>query len=418
MAPDDPDPDPDRSPPTARRTGLEVLSADPVNAQTAARSNLESYLTPQGEHYIRTHHRTPDINADDWSVSLSGLVDDERDLSIDEIEHGYSTESVVHVMECSGNGRAYFDPDAEGDQWTYGAVGSAIWTGTPVRELLDSAGVDTDTDGDDDLWVSVMGGEAKDDEDVYCRSIPLSKVVEDCLLAYEMNGAPLPPEHGYPIRLLVPGWFGNNSVKWIDRIHVMEEMVDGPEWEDRDGRDYTEYQQSSYRIVPAQDDDPTRYSTVDRIDTQEQMQAPEEIRNAYLFDQLVKSLVTSFEGGETVTPDSDGAVEVTGVAWAGDDAVERVEVSTDGGETWDEAEFVGPDLGRYAVRKFRYVWEAESGAHTLCSRATDERGRVQPARISDPEVGLRGIEDDEYPWNKKGYGNNAYEPLGVSITVE
>lgn len=393
---------------------LEVLSADPENAQIQSRAALESYLTSREEHYIRNHHRTPDIDATEWTISLTGIVDEELELSVADIKHDYSTESVVHMMECSGNGRAYFDPETPGDQWTYGAVGNAIWTGTPVREIL----TENEAETDEGLWLSVMGGEAVDDEDVFCRSIPMTKIVENCLLAYEMNGAPLAPEHGYPIRLLVPGWFGNNSVKWVDRLHVMEQMVAGEDWESRDGRDYTEYQQSSYRIVPEQDHQPEEYSSIDRFGTYDQMQTTGGIRNAYLFDQLVKSIVTSFEEGATLSPSGDRIVEVTGVAWSGDDAVECVEVSTDGGETWHDVEFVGPDLGRHAVRKFRYAWNADAGEHTICSRATDEEGRTQPAQVSDPERGLRGIEDDEYPWNQKGYGNNAYEPLGVSVTVE
>ncbi|ELZ31647.1 sulfite oxidase [Halogeometricum pallidum JCM 14848] len=394
--------------------GLEVLSTDPDNAQTDARENLESYLTPRDEHYVRNHHRTPEIDADEWTVSLTGLVDSEAELSMEELRTDYPTDSVVHMMECSGNGRAYFSPDAEGDQWTFGAVGDAVWTGTPVRAILDAHGADT-ADG---RWLTAMGGEAKDDEDVFCRSIPMAKALDDCILAYEMNGDPMTAEHGYPLRLLVPGWFGNNSVKWVEEVRVMDSMVVGEEWQSRDGRDYTEYQQSSYRILPAQDEEPERYAAVDVADTHDQMRATDEIRNAYLFDQLVKSLVTSPADGAELSPGADGRIEVTGVAWSGDDRVERVEISADGGETWDDAEFVGPDLGRYAVRKFRYVWDADPGEHTVVARATDDRGRTQPATVSDPEEGLRGIEGDRYPWNQKGYGNNAYRPLGVSVTVE
>lgn len=394
--------------------GLEVLSADPENAQTASRSHLKSYLTPREQHYIRNHHRTSELDESEWTVSLTGMVEEDVELPMDEIKHDYSTESVVHMMECSGNGRAYFNPETPGDQWTYGAIGSAIWTGTPVREILDGYGAATD----DGLWLSVMGGEAVDDEDVFCRSIPMEKIVDDCLLAYEMNGSPMTAEHGYPVRLLAPGWFGNNSVKWVERMHVMEEMVAGDEWESRDGRDYTEYQQSSYRIVPAQDDEPERYSSLNVFSTYDQMQATDDIQNAYLFDQLVKSLIVSPQENTELTFSPGERIEITGVAWSGDDTVERVEVSVNGGDTWNETEFIGPELGQYAVRKFRYVWDTERGEHTLLSRATDERGRKQPATISEPEAGLRGIKGNQYPWNQKGYGNNAYVPLGVSVTID
>jgi DMSO/TMAO reductase YedYZ molybdopterin-dependent catalytic subunit len=394
--------------------GLEVLSADPENAQTNSRSNLASYLTSREQHYIRNHYRTPEIDADDWCVSLTGMVDEEIDLSIGELKHDFPTESVIHMMECSGNGRAYFDPDAEGDQWTYGAVGNAVWTGTPVRELLAEYGGATD----EGLWLSAMGGEVIDDEDVFCRSIPMSKILDDCLLAYEMNGSPLSPEHGYPVRLLVPGWFGNNSVKWVDRIHTMDQMVAGEIWQSADGRDYTTYQQSSYRIVPAQDDTPKRYSSIEEFSTYDQLRATDEIRNAYLFDQLVKSLIVLPEDDATIAASSANRVAITGVGWSGDDPVKRIEVSVDGGETWNDAEFVGPNLGPYAAQKFRYVWAPEPGTHRLLSRATDEKERTQPATISDPDEELQGIKDDEFPWNQKGYANDAYEPLGVTVTVE
>lgn len=395
-----------------RFPGLETLSVDPENAQIQSRTALESYLTSREEHYIRNHHHTPDIDASEWTVSLTGMVGEERDLSVSEIKHHYSTESVIHMMECSGNGRAYFTPETPGDQWTYGAVGNAIWTGTPVSEILDESEANTD----EGLWLSVMGGEAVEDEDVFCRSIPMAKIMDDCLLAYEMNGSPMAPEHGYPIRLLVPGWFGNNSVKWVDRMHVMDEMVAGKDWKEQGGQDYTEYQQSSYRIVPAQDEEPERYSSVDVFSTYDQMKVPDEIQNAYLFDQLVKSVITA-PAGEARRSPADGTIEITGVAWSGDDGVDSVEISVNGGETWTEAEFVGPDLGPYAAQKFQYIWAAKPGVHTLMSRATDEQGRTQPATISNPDDGLRGINDSMYPWNQKGYGNNAYEPLGVTVSV-
>ena len=413
MAPDGPDPR-RRDSLTERYPGLDVLVDEPPNAQTAARSNLAAPITPRDEHFVRVHHRTPEIDADEWTVSLTGMIEAEAELSMDELRCDYPTESVVHTMECSGNGRAYFEPDAEGDQWSFGAVGNAVWTGTPVRAVLDEYGT-ADEDGDDGRWLSAMGGEAPPDKDVFCRSIPLSKVREDCLLAYEMNGAPMAPEHGYPVRLVVPGWFGNNSVKWVEEIRVMDGMVEGEAWTDRDGQDYTQYQQSSYRIVPDQDEQPDRHRSMETTSTYDQLTGSEEVRNAYLFDQLVKSLLTTPEDGAAL---SGSRVELSGVAWSGEDAVERVEVSTDGGESWAEAELVGPDLGRYALDRFRYVWEPEPGEHTLCSRATDERGRTQPATVSDPEAGRRGIENDEFPWNVKGYGNNAYRPLGVTVEVE
>lgn len=281
-----------------RYPGLEVLRASPENAQTDSRENLAKYLTPREQHYIRNHYRTPEIDRAEWTVSLTGMVDESIDLSMDEPEHDFSTESVVHTMECSGNGRAYFEPDADGDQWTFGAIGTTVWTGTPLRDVLAAYGAATD----EGPWLSVMGGETIDDENVFCRSIPMSKIVDDCLLASEMNGSPMRSEHGYPVRLVVPGWFGNNSAKWVDRIHVTNEMVSGEEWRSKDGRDYTEYQQSSYRIVPAGEDASERYADVGEFSTYDQLRATDGIENAYFFDQLVKSIVVNTRRGRHRLP--------------------------------------------------------------------------------------------------------------------
>jgi hypothetical protein len=198
----------------------------------------------------------------------------------------------------------------------------------------------------------------------------------------------------------------------------MDRMVAGEDWQSVDGQDYTTYQQSSYRIVLAQDDVPEPRSSIEEFSTYDQLRATEEIHNAYLFEQLVKSLVVAPEDGATLSLAANDRIGITGVAWSGEGPVERAEVSTDGGETWSDAEFVGPDLGPYAARKFRHVWAPEPGTHRLLSRATDEGGRTQPATISDPDEGLQGIDDGKFPWNQKGYAIDAYEPLGVTVTVE
>ncbi|QLG62506.1 molybdopterin-dependent oxidoreductase [Halorarum salinum] len=397
-----------------RYPGLRILSPEPENAEAAERATYTTLVTPLEELYIRNHYPTPEIDEADWSVSLTGLVDEEVDLSMEELKNGFPTETVFHVMQCSGNGRSYFQPQVGGNQWTFGAVGNAEWTGTPLSAVLERYGADTS----DGMWLSAMGGEAPEGEDVFTRSIPMSKVMDDCLLAYEMNGRPLASDHGFPVRLVVPGWYGNNNVKWVNRMHVMDMMVFGEEWEDGDQRTYTHWQQYSYRIIPEQDEAAEQYESVDVYDTYEQMQNPDEIRNAYIFDQLVKSQIGHPGEDSTVTRQPDGSVEVVGVAWAGDQTVDSVEVSDDGGETWGEAEFFRPDLGVFSWRLFRYVWSPEPGEYRLVSRATDSQGRTQPATISSPEEGLRGIQDDMFPWNQDGYIATAYEPHGVNVTVE
>ncbi|MFB6114201.1 MAG: molybdopterin-dependent oxidoreductase, partial [Halodesulfurarchaeum sp.] len=238
--------------------------------------------------------------------------------------------------------------------------------------------------------------------------------------SFEMNGRPLPKEHGFPVRLLVPGWFGNNNVKWVDRMHVMDKMVyPNDTWEPQGGQLYTHWQQYSYRIAGPNTDHPNFNREISEFDTRKQMESGE-IQHPYMYDQLVKSLIGFPGEGATVSTGMGGRIEVIGVAWAGDDAVKSVEVSTDGGETWNEAEFMRPNIGTYSWRLFRYMWDAESGDHTLVSRATDSQGFTQPATVSapdDPAASNSKIMNNQYPWNKGGYGNNAYMPHAVDVTV-
>jgi DMSO/TMAO reductase YedYZ molybdopterin-dependent catalytic subunit len=403
-----------------RYPGLRILSPEPENAEAADRETYTDFITPREEHYIRNHYPTPDIEESEWTVSLTGMVDGGPELSMDQIKHDFRTDSVTHTMQCAGNGRSYFEPQVGGNQWTFGAVGNTVWTGTPISDVLEYYGADTS----DGRFLAVMGGELPEGEDVFTRSIPMEKVMEDCLLAYEMNGSPVSPDHGFPVRLLVPGWFGCNNVKWVNRMHVMETMVIGDEWEEEGApetgqRTYTHWQQYSYRVVPEEDTRATHYEDIPVYDTREQMERTDEIDNAYMYDQVEKSLIGYPGEGQTVSPSPAGTIEIIGVAWAGDDTVETVEVSTDAGESWGEAEFFGPMTQPNGWRQFRYVWQdPEPGEHSLHSRATDERGFTQPATISAPEDQLRGVENDQYPWNQGGYGGNDYVSHGVSCTVE
>jgi len=392
--------------------GLRVLEADPRNAEPLSREAFQRLLTPREHHYVRNHYPTPTVDAAEWTISLTGRFEgDGVDLSMDELEDDFATASVAHTMGCSGNGRAAFEPTAGEHQWTDTAVGTAVWTGTPVSEVLEVAAVENGA-----TWLSAMGGDAPEGEAVFCRSIPMEKVREDCILAYEMNGAPLPPEHGFPVRLIVPGWFGNNSVKWVSRLHAMDGMVHGPEWDGSRGRRYTEFQQESYRVVPPQDATPTSVRSVDTFDTDEQLSDLDRSENAYMFDQLVHSLITAPIEGATL--DTSEGVEITGVTWAGSESVEEVEVSTNGGGTWHEAELFAPALGRNAWRRFRYSWDPGPGEHTLVSRATNESGQRQSLSLSNPEDELRVISEERFPWNERGYGNNAALTYAVRVTVE
>lgn len=392
--------------------GLTVYEADPENAEAAARETYIQPTTPREEHYVRNHYLSPRINEDEWTISLSGLIDEDAELTMRELREDYSTASIAHTMQCSGNGRAFFQPSIDGVPWRTGAVGTAVWRGTPLSEILDEYGADTDKG----TWLMVAGADHPEDEDIFARSIPMKKVMDDTILAYGMNEGPLTAEHGHPVRLIVPGWFGNNCVKWVAEMKVMETMVVGEEW-----KQYLEWQQNSYRML-TEGQGPDHNASIKTFDTHEQMDAEaagETTTAPYLYDQLVKSLIGHPRDNDTVRPrEQNGCVEVVGVAWAGDDAVETVEVSADGGQTWEEAELFGPDIGPAGWRQFRYLWESEPGIYHLVSRATDEHGRTQPRNIVETNEGRQTVRDEKFPWNQGGYCCNAYMPHGVTVTVE
>ena len=372
----------------------------------ADRGTYANWLTPIEEHFVCHRNDIPDADADAWTVSLTGDLGGR--LSMAEIRESYPRVAVAHTMECAGNGRGQHDPETGSVQWDHEAAGTAVWTGAPLGSVLREHGVAAP----DDRWLTAVGGDPSEAGDAFARSIPLAKVFEDCILAYEMNGRPLPREHGFPVRLIVPGWYGVNNVKWVEELRLMDSMVTEGSL-DRPGT-HAHWQQVSYRIHP-RGVDPEENDTVGTVDTWDQLEG--RVEHPYTFDLNVMSLVGTPDGEAPVTPGPDGTVEVRGVAWAGDDAVARVEVSTDGGGTWADAELFGPDYDG-AWRLFRYEWDAEPGRHLLLSRATDDRGRRQPERISDPDAWRDALAADAYPWNDGGFAANAYRPNGVAVAVE
>jgi DMSO/TMAO reductase YedYZ molybdopterin-dependent catalytic subunit len=372
----------------------------------ASRRTFANWLTPIEEHFVCHRNDIPDADADAWTVSLTGDLD--GGLTMAEIREEHPRVAVAHTMECAGNGRGQHEGEPGSVQWDCEAAATAVWTGTPVSSVLRDHGVDAP----EDRWLTAIGGDPSVAGDVFARSIPLSKALEDCILAYEMNGRPLPREHGFPVRLIVPGWYGVNNVKWLSELRLMDTMVTEGSL-DRPGT-HAHWQQVAYRIHPP-GVEPEENESVETVDTWEQLEGA--VEHPYTFDLNVMSLIGTPDGETPVTLPSDGTVEVRGVAWAGDDAVERVEVSTDGGETWADAELFGPDYAG-AWRLFRYEWGADAGTHRLLSRATDEHGRRQPERISGSDAWRDALANDEYPWNGGGFAANAYRPNGVEVTVE
>jgi DMSO/TMAO reductase YedYZ molybdopterin-dependent catalytic subunit len=338
--------------------------------QLAARNHgmpleaLRYPVTPVGLHYLLIHFDVPEVDPDDWRLTVRG--DQELTLALDDLRQRPRTELTV-TMECAGNGRARLDPRPVSQPWLLEAVGTARWGGTPLRPLLAEAGV-----GESAVEVLFTGLDRGIDggiEQAYQRSLTVEEALrDDLLLAFEMNGAPLPPQHGFPLRLVVPGWYGMTSVKWLSEIDVLDEPFGG-------------YQQAqAYRLRQAEDEEGT---------------ALERIVPRSLF---VPPGLPEFLSRERTA--EAGEHEIQGRAWSGLAPIAGVQFSTDGGSTWDDAE-LEPQEERWAWRGWRYRWNAEPGSYALCSRARDERGNEQPV---DP------------PWNLGGYANNAVQTVSVTVS--
>ena len=338
--------------------------------QLAARNHgmpleaLRYPITPVGLHYLLIHFDVPDVDPDGWSLTVRG----ERELtfSLDELKERRRHELTV-TMECAGNGRARLDPRPVSQPWLLEAVGTARWGGTPLRPLLEEAGV-----GESAVEVLFTGldrGIEGGIEQRYQRSLTVEEAFrDDLLLAYEMNGGPLPPQHGFPVRLLVPGWYGMTSVKWLSEIEPIDEPFDG-------------YQQSQgYRLRQSEDEVGT---PVERI-VPRSLFVPPGIPEFFTRERAV-------EPGEHV---------IQGRAWSGLAPIAAVDFSVDGGATWEAAE-LEPQEERWAWRGWRFRWQAEPGSHIICSRARDEDGNEQPVAPL---------------WNLGGYSNNAVQTVNVTVS--
>jgi sulfane dehydrogenase subunit SoxC len=341
----------------------------PAELRLAARNHglpleaLRYPITPAGLHYLLIHYDIPAVDPDAFRLELAGAVEDPLSLSLGDLR-ARERVSLPVTFECAGNGRALLAPRPLSQPWLTEAVGTAEWGGTPLRPLLEEAGVRPEAV--EALFTGLDRGVEGGVPQAYERSLALADT-EHALLAYEMNGAPLPPQHGYPLRLVVPGWYGMTNVKWLDRITLLEEPFQG-------------YQQAvGYRFYDA---DGVPGDPVSRM-------LPRSL--------MVPPGVPDFLSRERVL--EPGPVALTGRAWSGHAPIDRVDVSTDGGATFAAAPLDDP-LGEAAWRGWRFEWSASPGEHVLCSRATDAAGNTQPL---------------EPAWNLKGYANNAVERILVRV---
>ncbi|WP_041818811.1 sulfite oxidase [Streptomyces davaonensis] len=324
-------------------------------------------LTPPGLHYVLTHYDIPYVpDGASWQLTLDGRVRRPLRLGLADLR-AFPQVTTRVTLECAGNGRALLTPRPVSQPWLVEAVGTAEWTGVPLRLLLEAAGVE-----DDAVEVVLTGadhGVERGVEQDYQRALPLDVALgaePEVLVAHAMNGAPLPPQHGRPLRLVVPGWYGMAHVKWLRGIRVVDEP-------------FTGFQQAvAYRIRQRPDEEG---EPVTRI-------APRAL--------LIPPGFPDFMSRTRVV--GPGGLTLEGRAWSGRAPVTRVEISTDGERTWRRAG-LAPDGGHpWAWRSWRADWTATPGEHVLSARATDAEGHTQPLR---------------QPWNRGGFANNLVHRIRV-----
>ncbi len=343
---------------------MRVMSEKPLNAETSV-AHLQSWTTSNAVFFKRNQGQIMEspVDLDSWCLSVEGLVEKQLDLCFADILALPKVEMAV-TLECSGNGRSLLVERASGNPWTIGGVGNAVWGGVRLADILEQAGIANAAHhvGFEGLDKPLGAAGIK-----FIRSIPLAKALDSTILAYEMNGEPLPVEHGFPLRAIALGWTGANCIKWLSKITLLEKPYQGF------------FMDKVYRVFQ-KGQDPATGEVVTALQ--------------------LKSIITAPGNHAKIVV---GRVAVHGAAYAGDAEVDKVEVSVDNGGTWQEARFIGPHE-RWAWRRWEYLWQAATpGQYRILARATDSHGQVQPMTAQ---------------WNVLGYGNNGVREHGIVVTVE
>lgn len=343
----------------------------PLTLEAKRSSMGQSPITPLSRFFVRNNLPMPDASItarpDLWALEILGVVQPNT-LNVGQLKQ-LPAQTITTVLQCSGNGRKYYEHGPSGSQWGTGAAGCAMWTGVSVATVVQALGGALD----DTRFMTSTGGEVLPEgidplTAIVERSIPKEKGLQDCLLAWEMNGQPIPITHGGPLRLIVPGYYGCNQIKYIKRLAFTAEQT------------RSKIQSSGYRLR--------------RIGAKGNPSQPS------MWQMNVKSWING--PGADDAPVLAGPVQLHGVAFAGGTPIETVEITLDGGQTWQPARFTGPDLGPYAWRTFAFETQLQPGEHVIASRATDAEGNQQPRRRLE---------------NERGYGNNAWGDLALKVKV-
>ncbi len=343
---------------------LITLSPSPKDLEMPVEGFVDE-ITPMEHFFVRCHTMIPKVNMADWKLEISGLVERPQMLTLRDLKQLPRVE-LVSVLECAGNGRSFYKPPVAGAQWRFGSVGNARWTGVRLKDVMQKVGLKAGAtqlllDGAD-----VPLGRMPD----FQRTLAVDKALHpDTMLAWDMNGKSLTTDHGFPLRMIAPGWAGDSWVKWLTRINVIDHGFDGF------------WMKTAYRHPPSHVAPGTAVDPKDMVP---------------VTDLGVKSVIA--HPGDWVAP---GLVMVQGVAWSNASPVTKVEVSADAGQTWSAGKLVGRPT-KYGFRRWKFAWQATEGSRTLISRATNAAGQSQPL---EPE------------WNPNGYLYNAAQPRLVTIAT-
>jgi DMSO/TMAO reductase YedYZ molybdopterin-dependent catalytic subunit len=351
---------------TAPRPRLLQMNGYPIDAETPLDLLGRSYLTPNDVFYVR-HHWNPTMpDASTWALKVDGEVEKALSLTLGDLK-AMPRASATCVLQCAGNGRALQKPIVPGVQWRYGAVGNAKWTGVRVKDVLDRAGLKGSA-----KHLHTFGADAPPEKvPPFHRSLELEKVREDGIIAFEMNGAPLPPLHGAPARLVVPGWAGDHWMKWLGRISPQPAPQTGF------------YMDVGYRWPNSPGEPGVAFK-------------PEQMHP--LTELIVKSTITE----APATAQVGKAATLRGIAFSGAPDVARVDLSDDGGATWAAAT-LGRDHDPYAWRLWSFAYTPKrAGKATLFARATDSKGSAQPK---------------DAVWNQSGYLHNGWQSVDIAVSA-
>ena len=358
-----------------KNPNLSVLGDRPLVAETPEHL-LDDDTTPIAKFFIRNNGQVPDAaaNPDAWKLVIDGEVNNRLELTLGELKQRFQPKTYRMVLECGGNGRSFFQPQARGNPWTNGGVGCAEWTGVPLHEVLKAAGLKPSA-----VYTANYGADphlsGDPTKESLSRGVPVAKAMDEMnLLVFAMNGEPLPNIHGGPLRLMIPGWAGSVSHKWVNKITIRDREHDGQ------GMTGTSYRLPAKPMVPGGRADEKDFKIMEAMP--------------------VRSIISSPANG-TKLPAGTREVSLRGAAWAGDLTVSRVDVSTDFGQTWSEAR-MEPTRNRYDWNRWTATVKLPSdGYFELWARATDSQGRMQPPVAAG--------------WNPQGYGGNAMHRVAILV---